>query len=109
MGSIHSKKVAAAVAAVLQHTSQAETTGARRSPGSAVGRKVAAAMATVLQHAAEAEGAVLPQVAAAAATPERAPGTPVAVRSPAALWGVAGRQDAMLDRTLWQRRISKTW
>ncbi|GAB4266362.1 MAG: hypothetical protein Kow0092_19220 [Deferrisomatales bacterium] len=61
-------------------------------------RKVAAAVAAVLQYAAEVEA--LPAAPAAAAA------GPVSPPSP---WGGAGRQEAMLLRTFWQRRLTKSW
>lgn len=64
-------------------------------------KKVTAAIVAVLQHLAEAEE-TSPQPAVAA------PGLPVGLR-PMPLWGLAGRQDAMLLRSLWQRRLAKSW
>jgi hypothetical protein len=65
-------------------------------------KKVAAAVAAVLQCAAEDE------VAAALAAPSTlAKGAATALR-PGAAWGLAGRQDAMLFRTMWQRRLAKS-
>jgi hypothetical protein len=63
-------------------------------------KKVAAAVAAVLQFLAESEA--VPAVApAATAAPAPAP-TPAG-------WGLAGRQEAMALRDLWQRRIPKSW
>ncbi len=64
-------------------------------------RKVAAAVTAVLQYIAERE-AVGPVVESVSAPPLSPP-------CPAAAWGMTGRQDAMLFRTLWQRRLTKTW
>ena len=60
-------------------------------------KKVVAAMAAVMQFIHEEEA-----VAAQAAAP--APAAPAPPFSP---WSVAGRQDAMLFRTLWQRRLGR--
>ncbi len=59
-------------------------------------RKVAAAIAAVIAHLAEAPQ----QVEAPAPPPEPLPPTP----SP---WAFAGRHDAMLLRSLWQRRVAR--
>lgn len=64
-------------------------------------KRVAAAIAAVLQYAAEVEAAVAPASAVSAAPPPPSPAPP--------LWGLAGRQDAMLLRNLWQRRLSRSW
>ncbi|MBI5018148.1 MAG: hypothetical protein HZB55_22005 [Deltaproteobacteria bacterium] len=72
--------------------------------GSVHPKKVAAAMAAVLQCIAETE-AVLPSSAGAASS-RQGPGLPCALPP---LWGWAGRQDAMRDRVLLQRRLSKSW
>ncbi len=62
-------------------------------------KKIAAAVAAVVQYLAEAE----PIAAAPLASP--AP-VPAAVAAP---WGMAGRQESMALRDLWQRRIPKSW
>lgn len=64
-------------------------------------KKVAAAVAAVLQFLAESE-------AVCAVTPAAAPAAP----GPAPLWagwGLAGRQESMTLRDLWQRRIPRSW
>ena len=58
-------------------------------------QKIVAAISAVMQFIQEEE---TPAVQVAAAP------TPVPSFSP---WGVAGRQDAMLFRTLWQRRLGR--
>ncbi len=58
-------------------------------------KKIAAAISAVMQFLQEEE---VP-VAQTAAAPIRVPSF-----SP---WGVAGRQDSMLFRTLWQRRLGR--
>jgi len=63
-------------------------------------KKVAAAVAAVVQCVAEAG------VPAPAAAEEPAPGT----HQPSpAVWGLAGRQESMGYRSLWQRRLAKSW
>lgn len=67
-------------------------------------KKVAAILAAVVQHAAETQ---LPTHA-----PTWAPAELAALASHAPLppaWARAGRQDAMYDRVVWQRRQSRTW
>ena len=59
-------------------------------------KKLVAAVSAVMQYIQEEEA--LAGLAAAAAP------APVPVFSP---WSVAGRQDAMLFRTLWQRRLGR--
>ena len=59
-------------------------------------RKLAAAVSAVMQFIQEEEALTVQAVAA--------PTPPVQPFSP---WGVAGRQDAMLFRTLWQRRLGR--
>ena len=65
-------------------------------------KKVTAAVAAVLQYLAEAEGAIAQPAVAEAPRLPAGPG-------PLPLWGLAGRQDAMLLRNLWQRRLAKSW
>ncbi len=60
-------------------------------------KKVAAALAAVVQHISEMEAA------------EAAAAQPTAPLPPVPAWGLAGRQDAMLLRNLWQRRLAKSW
>lgn len=67
-------------------------------------KKMAAAVAAVLQYAAEQQA-----VAGGAVAPVPGPDAPAAVAGPAPYWGLAGRQDAMLYRSLWQRRLSRSW
>ena len=63
-------------------------------------RKLAAAIAAVIAHlAAEAPRAAAP---AQGPPPSQLPPGP----SP---WALTGRHDAMLLRSLWQRRLSRTW
>lgn len=64
-------------------------------------KKVAAAVAAVLQFLAESEAvsAVAPAAAPAALGPAPLP----------AGWGLAGRQESMALRDLWQRRIPRSW
>lgn len=62
-------------------------------------RKVAAAVTAVLQYIAEHE--------AVAAAPVALPAPPTPPKTLA--WGMAGRQESMLFRSLWQRRLTKTW
>ncbi|MBE0618785.1 MAG: hypothetical protein IH608_12820 [Proteobacteria bacterium] len=62
-------------------------------------KKVAAAVAAVLQYLTDVEAAPMP-VAAAPTAP------PPTVLTP---WGLAGRQESMALRDLWQRRIPKSW
>jgi hypothetical protein len=69
-------------------------------------KKVAAAVAAVLQCAAEAEAALSALSPAASLSPRSLSAGPFALPP---LWGWAGRQDAMRDRILWQRRMSKSW
>ncbi|MDW7709294.1 MAG: hypothetical protein SCH98_02375 [Deferrisomatales bacterium] len=61
--------------------------------------KVAAAMAAVLQYLAEAQ----PETAVPPGRP--APTTPPGFAS----WGLAGRQESMALRDLWQRRLTRSW
>ncbi len=63
-------------------------------------KQVAAAVAAVLQYAAEVE-------AVASTSPASPP--PAPPRPGPTLWGSAGRQDAMMLRSLWQRRIARSW
>ena len=58
-------------------------------------KKIAAAISAVMQFLQEEEAPLVQAVA---------PATPVPSFSP---WGVAGRQDSMLFRTLWQRRLGR--
>ena len=60
------------------------------------GKKIVAAISAVMQFIQEEEALAVQAVAA--------PTPPVQQFSP---WGVAGRQDAMLFRTLWQRRLGR--
>ena len=69
---------------------------------SARAKKVAASVTAVLQYAAEWEAAAAPPVA----TPATAACHPPPSSAP---WGLAGRQDVMLLRALWQRRLTKSW
>ncbi len=69
--------------------------------GTTRSKQVAAAVAAVLQYAAEVE--------AAASVSPAAPPPPAPARPGPALWGSAGRQDAMMLRSLWQRRITRSW
>jgi hypothetical protein len=62
-------------------------------------KTVAAAVAAVLQYLADAEAAQARPLACPASPP--VPGT--------APWGLAGRQESMALRDLWQRRIPKSW
>ena len=64
-------------------------------------KKVAAILAAVLQHASEAETPQPTVALAAAAAPCALPAPPV--------WALSGRQEAMSDRVLWQRRHSRSW
>lgn len=64
-------------------------------------KKVAALLAAVLHHQAETEQ--LPCGATSSGPP------PVAFEPPQPAWARSGRQDAMADRVLWQRRHSRTW
>jgi len=62
-------------------------------------KKIAAAVTAVVQYLAEAEVAV--------AAPSTGPSpAPVSFAGP---WGMAGRQESMALRDLWQRRIPKSW
>ncbi|MHB8762781.1 MAG: hypothetical protein ACYDA8_00335 [Deferrisomatales bacterium] len=67
-------------------------------------KKMAAAVAAVLQYAAEQEALVGAVASPALGAPAAGP-----VAGPAPFWGLAGRQDAMLYRSLWQRRLSRSW
>lgn len=62
-------------------------------------KKVAAIIAAVLQHSAETESPAAAFTSAAAALP----------LPPPPFWALAGRQEAMHDRVLWQRRHSRSW
>jgi len=62
-------------------------------------KKIAAAMAAVIQYLAEAQ-------IDAAVPAGRPPTAAVASASP---WGAAGRQESMMLRDLWQRRIPRSW
>ncbi len=64
-------------------------------------RKLAAAIAAVIAHLA----AEAPHAAAPAEGPPP-PQPPPPGPSP---WALTGRHDAMLLRSLWQRRLSRTW
>jgi len=61
-------------------------------------KKIAAAVAAVVQYLAEAEIAV--------PTPLTEGPSPAPFSGP---WGMAGRQESMALRDLWQRRIPKSW
>ncbi len=63
-------------------------------------KKLVAAIAAVMAHLV----AEAPQAAAPAAGPP--PAQPPSGPSP---WALTGRHDAMLLRSLWQRRLSRTW
>ncbi len=63
-------------------------------------RKLAAAIAAVIAHLA----AETPQAATPAEAPP--PAQPPPGHSP---WALTGRHDTMLLRSLWQRRLSRTW
>ena len=109
MQSDQKKKVAAAMAAVLQHAAESEPISVvPRAPGAPSRKKVAAAVAAVLQHLSAGVSIPEPQASPGAAAGP-APLVPHLAPAPAALWGAAGRQDAMHDRILWQRRLAKTW
>ena len=58
-------------------------------------RKVVAAISAVMQFIQEEEAVAAQATAPAPAAPTFSP------------WSVAGRQDAMLFRTLWQRRLGR--
>lgn len=60
-------------------------------------KKVAAAIAAVLQHVAEVETPSAKPVGTTAAPTLPTPG----------VWGLAGRQDAMLFRSFWQQRLPR--
>jgi len=63
-------------------------------------RKLVAAIAAVMQFIQEEEALAAPAVAITPPVPPEAPAF-----SP---WRQAGRQDAMLFRTLWQRRLGRS-
>lgn len=69
------------------------------SPDPQRAKKIVAAVTAVMHHLAE--EAALAAAREAATLPAAPPAVPV--------WAVAGRQDAMLYRSLWQRRIAKSW
>ena len=58
-------------------------------------KKIAAAISAVMQFLQEEESRLVQVVAASTHAPSFSP------------WGVAGRQDAMLFRSLWQRRLGR--
>lgn len=58
-------------------------------------KKVVAAVSAVMQFIQEEQSLAVEAAATPAALPAFSP------------WGLAGRQDAMLFRTLWQRRLGR--
>jgi hypothetical protein len=67
--------------------------------GTQSAKKLAAAVAAVIQYLSEAQ-------AAAPVQPVGPLPAPAPVATP---WGLAGRQESMTLRDIWQRRIPKSW
>jgi hypothetical protein len=63
-------------------------------------KTVAAAVAAVVQCIGETEVSTPPALEVSPLPP---------AESGTAVWGLAGRQDSMSYRVLWQRRLSKSW